>query len=375
MSTLLRMAALAVALTLVAALPTSGQSASPISVGVLGTRDEAVAWLQSEGFVADATQPSDRWLASRDGMTVEVIGPVELTSVRLSADVTDEASGAFLASWVQRYAPGALPDVITSLQAAEAEDQDVTVPLADRSIRVQTVRFGSGVLVVLAVIAGVDPDQPEPSVSGDAAVLYEAASADAFEKWQLALGWGVSGDELVYDGSDTYFRLDPESEYLAVAPFVPDEGDYAVEVEMQFVRGRDADFQGFCLACPETFVGAGPFGRLTDLGSRSSAQGTGYAAGVTYEGDDLRPRAVLYVLSDQNTYYNVQPPLDTGKFNPRQGWHTYRLEMAGSDLRVFVDGDELIDVVDTSAFEPGVAGLWARLAQVRVRSFRMLALP
>jgi hypothetical protein len=55
-------------------------------------------------------------------------------------------------------------------------------------------------------------------------------------------------------------------------------------------------------------------------------------------------------------------------------WHTYRMEVQGNALRLYVDGDLVVETGDLRYVDPGQVGLWGRKAQVDVRSFRVLAL-
>jgi hypothetical protein len=55
-------------------------------------------------------------------------------------------------------------------------------------------------------------------------------------------------------------------------------------------------------------------------------------------------------------------------------WHTYRCEVRGDHLALFVDGVLLIEVVDSALPTGGQVGLWSDGAQVNVRAFTVTLL-
>jgi hypothetical protein len=64
------------------------------------------------------------------------------------------------------------------------------------------------------------------------------------------------------------------------------------------------------------------------------------------------------------------------QFDPGSDWHTYRIEVEGNEMRVFVDGSQLVETVDNTLIsnEGGQLAIFSYYLQVNVRSFKVIAL-
>jgi Domain of Unknown Function (DUF1080) len=167
--------------------------------------------------------------------------------------------------------------------------------------------------------------------------LYEADAGGGFAAWGRAPGWQVFDGALLSDGT--------ASGALA-APYDPgDAGDYAVEAE---VRLAPAD------------CGGRPFGVF----ARSAAWGAYWAgpdcAGSVgiWGGDGPTPGAA-----------KAEAP-----FAPGGGWHTYRLEARGTELRLLVDGALVLETHEARVLADGRVGVFSGGEQVTVRRFAVIAL-
>jgi hypothetical protein len=67
----------------------------------------------------------------------------------------------------------------------------------------------------------------------------------------------------------------------------------------------------------------------------------------------------------------MDTPLDPS-FDPAAGWHIYRVEVRGNDIRVMVDGAVITEVSNaTTGTTSGSVGLWDDHTEVAVRAFRV----
>jgi hypothetical protein len=191
-----------------------------------------------------------------------------------------------------------------------------------------------------------EPTATPPPAAGT--VLYEADTSGGFEDWSNAGGWQTVSGMLVNDGSS-------EDAIFTAAPYEPPMADYAIEVDMQWVRGGDT------------------FGIL----ARAGDDGSGYWSGAwpgcnadydfvwTAPPDDSCDMWLIHGRSQSIAF--AKRELDSE-------WHTYRIEVQGNAIRVLLDGTPVIETTDNSSLAPGKVGLWSAGAQVSIRRFTVIAL-
>jgi len=171
-------------------------------------------------------------------------------------------------------------------------------------------------------------------------VLYQADWSKGIGGWIQAFGWKASNGLFLNDCS---FSENEASKNWTEAPFNPGSvgiSDYAVEAQIQRVRGADNDDFGIVVR-------------------------SGYRAGINHSTTDAIP-----------TVWTVGYDLlmAQGDYNPGSDWHTYRVEVRGNLITFLIDGAPLVRVTDNRYLSGGSVGLWSYIAQLTVRSFRVIAL-
>lgn len=77
--------------------------------------------------------------------------------------------------------------------------------------------------------------------------------------------------------------------------------------------------------------------------------------------------------------YNVAPVLADTEFDPGSDWHTYRFELQDGEVRLFIDGDEVLRETADPGISPAAtdieAGLWSQGVGVEVRRIEVTAIP
>jgi DNA-binding CsgD family transcriptional regulator len=177
-----------------------------------------------------------------------------------------------------------------------------------------------------------EPGEPTPTEQAPAPppasgnLAYEADWSSDEDGWLLTDGWAIENGELTTTNTDAAPLL---------APFEPQQADYAVEVEMIITNLNN---------CNER---AGVFARVTEESSQSSNVLVGYAGSVC--DDEWLIESVL--ANDRDT-------LERGDRRFETGSHVYRLEIAGDRIRLFIDGDFTGEATDDSWNEAGGAGIY-----------------
>lgn len=164
-------------------------------------------------------------------------------------------------------------------------------------------------------------------------VAYEADSG--WQDWILLDGWTMADGQLLYCCSLSIYGPN-----RLIAPYIPDSPDYAVEAEVQW---RRASSVGALLVARGYLIGAD-----TGNGSR------------------------LLILAAPAEKDSHQGSNDWWiPFNPGTSWHTYRAELRGDRISVFVDGSMLMSIGDNIFRSAGSVGIVAG-GDIAVRSFRVL---
>jgi hypothetical protein len=184
----------------------------------------------------------------------------------------------------------------------------------------------------------------DPAADGDS--LYIADWSRGLRGWPATAGWSASDKLLLNDGSDfgdANWIGDLWNSHWVAVPYAPETEltDYAVEAEIRI------------LDRPE----CGSFGLVIR---------DGYQAGAHLCSEYGIP--IVAIRSSTPDLLVVAP------FDPRPGWHTYRVEAHGSLLRMLVDGVVVAEVSDDAFPAAGWVGLWDDHTPLAVRQFRVLPL-
>ena len=189
---------------------------------------------------------------------------------------------------------------------------------------------------------------PGPTVCPPPCVLYQADWSNGANGWSGSPDWKFFNSMLINDGTDNLcggFSI--EYAPTLFPPFQPQVANYAIEIEVQIVRQtRDG--------CSDNgFFGVG--GRL----SSSNGGWTGYQM-VVGQGSEI--------ITDYNTR------LAYANLDPGNSWHTYRLELQGTDLKIKVDGALVVEASDAKYLDPGQLGIWSSALYLNIRSYKIIAL-
>jgi hypothetical protein len=212
--------------------------------------------------------------------------------------------------------------------------------------------------------------QPTPTLSSTAPaplILYQADWSTGKAGWnapslrQSDAAWSVSNGELMSDGR-TVADPNPNGFSTIQAPYHPGDHeiqDYAVEAEI-LVKSEIPNKA-------ENSFGLG-VRRYFDAGQNQD-QGYGWRVVDNTQGNKY---IALYLQPA------TIPPGGSTTFNPGNGWHTYRIEVRGSDITVFVDmktnPHPVLHITDGSFTHGGSVEIWEEFDQIIVRSFTILAL-
>jgi hypothetical protein len=193
-----------------------------------------------------------------------------------------------------------------------------------------------------------------PAVAGGDDLVFEAPGRNELEG--LAFGsWSVSEDTLVNPGSSA------TAEPWLVLSAVPSAA-FAVEAEIR-VSGRLES------VCDQSF----------GLTAGSPGAGQVFGGGLLFPCASDTARARLTDVSVWEDGYNADPVLAEETFDPGNEWHTYRFELRGDELRLLVDGADVVSgtveaPIDASSGD-AQAGLWAQGVELKVRKVSVHLLP
>jgi hypothetical protein len=193
-----------------------------------------------------------------------------------------------------------------------------------------------------------------PAGEGGDGVVFEATGRDELET--LASGsWSASADALVNEGSSAV------AEPWLVLSAVP-TADFAVEAEIRVNGLLDS-------VCDQSFG-------LT-AGSPGAEQV--YGGGLIFPCAAESARARLTDVSVWEDGYNADPVLAEETLDPGDDWRTYRFELRSDELRLLVDGADVVTgtldaPIDISSGD-AQAGLWAQGVELEVRKVSVQSLP
>jgi hypothetical protein len=184
---------------------------------------------------------------------------------------------------------------------------------------------------------------PPPPPVGN--VTYAANWSGGLAGWDGGDDWRVAAGMLTNDGSS---GSDPS---FILAPAKTPVEHYAVEAEIQVLNS-------------ESSVAAAGI-----LVRRELDDSSGYVGGWGHDEDGFS----VAIISTPGLFAHSGPEV-ARIFAPGGGWHSYRLELHGSVIRLLIDGGEVLAYSNDRYLSGVTTSLWSRGAQINVRSFRIVAL-
>jgi hypothetical protein len=185
-------------------------------------------------------------------------------------------------------------------------------------------------------------------------VVFEALGRNDLET--LASGsWSASAEALVNEGTSAV------AEPWLVISAVPNAA-FAVEAEIRVNGLLDS-------VCDQSFG-------LT-AGVPGAAQV--YGGGLIFPCASDTTQARLTDVSVWEDGYNADPVLADATFDPGNDWHTYRFELSGDELRLLIDGADVVSGTLEAPIDPASAdaqaGIWAQGVRLDVRKVSVHLLP
>lgn len=111
----------------------------------------------------------------------------------------------------------------------------------------------------------------------------------------------------------------------------------------------------------------------------SETTGDVFGTGIIFPCSGDSAQARITDVSAWRDGYNVAPVLADAEFDPKSDWHTYRFELQDDEVRLFVDGDEIlrgkVDLDIAPSASDIAAGIWSQGVGIEVRRVEVTALP
>jgi|GEM_PF-2270784 len=188
------------------------------------------------------------------------------------------------------------------------------------------------------------PTEPKPEPTPDDSQLaYEADWSSGNDGWNLSAGWAIENGNLVTSGDASPL----------LSPFEPQSPNYAVEIEMIVTNLNTCDER------------AGVFARITEAANQPDDGLVGYAG--TACDDEWHIDAVLE---------DDLESLASGDRTLTSGSHTYRIEVAGEQIRFYIDDAFVGSATDDRWTEAGGTGIFVEgTVDVTISAFRVFTLP
>ena len=227
-----------------------------------------------------------------------------------------------------------------------------------------TTSTGSGSTSVQATPNPTPSPTPTPTPTPEPR-LYRADWSGGMGGWTATNDWHIINGMLVNDGTQYASNGNP----TAFAPYPPqDIANYSVQAKIRLDKYTD-----------EGNFGAASFGiavRYSDsnggykLGACASAPGYSLVTPCGATGFDI---VHVLILSDGD--FSNDTPVKKVPFQPGYGnWHTYRIDVNGNSIIVWLDGSQVFQATDDKFLSAGQVGLWSDRCQISVRSFTITAL-
>jgi 3-keto-disaccharide hydrolase len=183
--------------------------------------------------------------------------------------------------------------------------------------------------------------------------------------WGATNDWHIVNGMLVNDGTQHASNGNP----TAFAPYPPqDIANYSVQAEIRLDKYTDegtyaTDSFGIAVRYSDNNGGY-------KLGACAGAPGLSFVTPCDSRGTD-----VFHVLILSDGDFSNDKPVKKVPFQPGYGnWHTYRIDVNGNTITVWIDGGMMFQVTDDKFLSAGQVGLWSDRCQISVRSFTITAL-
>lgn len=199
---------------------------------------------------------------------------------------------------------------------------------------------------------------PTPSPTPETRA-YKADWSNGLDGWIQSGGWSSVNSMLVNDGMD----YNNDGHPTATAPALSQNiTNYSVQVDIRLDRYADAG----------GISGLASFGVVVHW---SQDQNGGYKIGACASGGiySCGNTSDALFLSDGSFFQD--PPVKQAPFQAAQGvWHTYRIDVQGNTITVWLDGGMIFQATDDKFLSAGSVGLWSDRSQISVGNFMMTAL-
>lgn len=205
------------------------------------------------------------------------------------------------------------------------------------------------------------PIPPTPTPCPPGCVLYEADWSSGLNGWGASQGWKTLDGILVNDGTKGAW-----GKWIA-GPYHPGAqkiNNYAVEAEIQVVRSS-----GGGLACDD-YVSFGIVAR-----ARADRTIEAYWVGIGWDAPwgGWVPTAHISANPLRRNFGGCKSALiEPVGFAPRNNWQTYRVEVKGNEVALFVDDELVAETKSNTYLEGGLVGLWSQRTELSVRSFAII---
>jgi len=198
-------------------------------------------------------------------------------------------------------------------------------------------------------------------------VVYQADSNGGLDEWSGNSSWIVNDGMLVYSGDERSFN------FIQAPIQVDSTPNYAVEFEARVINAQTCGAFGVSTR-GDTF---GSYNvALNWLGSdcgydfmNSTSVGEGPRITLASMDPTGEPIEVDEGCYEQWLERDCPRYLDHASFSPNNDWHTYRVEVQGLEIRVYINGRLVLQALDTNFADGGRVGLWSNGTQFAVRRF------
>lgn len=194
------------------------------------------------------------------------------------------------------------------------------------------------------------PVKPTPTTLPSGTLLYQSDWSHGLNGWQASAGWKVTHGML---------QSDLSKGNVLTSPYKPVVPNYAIEVRFQIVSVPKSG-GNFVIIADKTSEKDGYTGGILNL----------LAAGPRSQFSN--PEVQVYI----NPIDAMETPARVSDYEPAPGQHTYRIEVEGPEVRLFIDGLQKSNAISsqTDFLSNGPVHLRVDLAVVRVFSVRMTVL-
>jgi len=192
----------------------------------------------------------------------------------------------------------------------------------------------------------------EGDVATEPATILDASSEADFSPFASG-SWAATETGLVNEGSTAVAE-----EWLRLASVA--NPDFALEAEIRVDSV-------LATVCDQSFGFAG--------GSPSA--GLVFGAGVIFPCASDSPRARFTNATTWQDGYNADPLIADATFDPGDEWRTYRFELKDGEMRLLVDGEEILKGSADPAIDPAASdvetGIWSQGIGLEVRRVMIVA--